>query len=145
MRIRYPVGPHQRVVGQPDDSAGQSRRTAHQGLLFHDQRLEAAIERGQPCHHAATPAAADPQGNGTVPLGGHRASEVKPRSAIGTSMVVLVFWIAGSSVSYGKPAIKPSTTRSKFEISPSIWSDSRMYSNPFECSPFCCRGRLEKS
>ena len=36
-------------------------------------------------------------------------------------------------------------TRSKFEISPSIWSDSRMYSNPLACRPFCCFGRLEKS
>ena len=36
-------------------------------------------------------------------------------------------------------------TRSKFEISPSIWSDSRMYSNPLACRPFCCLGRLEKS
>ena len=63
MRIRYAVGPHQRVVGQPDDAAGQSRRTANQGLLFHDQRLEAAVERGQPRHHAAAAAAGDHQVN----------------------------------------------------------------------------------
>src|SRR5271167_1203885 len=60
-------------------------------------------------------------------------------------MVVLVFWIAGTSLSYGRPARKPSTTRSKFEISPSISLDSRMYSKPLACRPFCCRGRLEKS
>ena len=36
-------------------------------------------------------------------------------------------------------------TRSKFEISPSILLDNRMYSKPLECNPFCCLGRLEKS
>ncbi len=45
---------------------------------------------------------------------------VRPRSATGTSIVVFVFWIAGTSRSYGRPARKPSMTRSKFEISPSI-------------------------
>ena len=39
---------------------------------------------------------------------GHFASEVNPRSAIGTSIVVLVFWIAAISASYGRPARKPS-------------------------------------
>ncbi len=68
-------------------------------LLFHDQRLEPAVERGQAGDHAAAAAAGDHQVDGAVPLGGHFASEVKPRSAIGTSIVVLVFWIAGISAS----------------------------------------------
>ena len=43
-----------------------------------------------------------------------------PRSATGTSMVVLVRWMAGKRRSCGRPARKPSTTRSKLEIRPSI-------------------------
>ena len=35
--------------------------------------------------------------------------------------------------------------RSKFEMCPSARSDRRMYSKPFACRPFCCRGRFEKS
>ena len=42
-------------------------------------------------------------------------------------------------------ARKPSMVRSKFEMWPSFRSDSRMYSKPFAWSPFCWRGRFEKS
>src|SRR5262249_18019713 len=98
---------------------------------FYDQWLQPAVERGQPCDQAAAAAAHDEQVDRAVPLGGHRVFvptlAVKPRSTIGTSMVVLVFWMAGSSVSEGRPAMKPSTTRSKLEISPSIRLDNRMY------------------
>src|SRR5262249_8403387 len=137
VRVGDPVGPHQRVVRQPHDAAGKPGRTADEGLLLDDQRLEPAVECRPPGHHPPTdtppPTATsrDEQVDGAVPRRGHRASEVglevNPRLAIGTSMVVLAFWIAGTSDSYGRPARKPSMTRSKFEISPSIRSDRRMY------------------
>src|SRR3954452_6666432 len=35
--------------------------------------------------------------------------------------------------------------RSKFEMWPSSPAESRMYSKPLACRPFCCRGMFEKS
>ena len=101
VRVGDAVGTHQWIVRQPDDPAGEPRRTADQRLLFDDQRLEPAVQRGQPGDHAAPAATRDDQIHRAVPLSVHRASKggvVKPRSAIGTSMVVLVFWIAGTKV-----------------------------------------------
>src|SRR5882757_6846625 len=122
MRVRDAVPAHQRIVGQPDHAAGHPRRTADQGLLLDDQRLESGIERRKGGHHSAPAASCDEQVDRPVPVG-HRTSDPtrsdSPRSAMGTSMVVFVFWIAPTSCSYGTPARKPSMTLSKLEISPS--------------------------
>ena len=83
------------------------------------QRFDPGVDRRQRGDHAPAAAPDDQQVDGLVPRHHAGIRSVSPRSAIGTSIVVFVFWIAGTSRSYGSPARKPSTTRSKFEISPS--------------------------
>src|SRR5579884_238636 len=69
-----------------------------------------------------------------------------PRSATGRSNgYTLTARNAPASASWGRPARNPSIVRSKFETCPSIPADNRMYSKPRAWSPFCWRGRFEKS
>jgi hypothetical protein len=112
VRIRYPLRPHQRVIRQPDHAAGHSGGTADEILLFDDQRLDSRIDRGKCGDHSTASAARDQKVDRFVPIHEAGTVSVSPRSATGTSMVVLVRWIAGTSRSYGKPARKPSMTRS---------------------------------
>ena len=74
-----------------------------------------------------------------------RRSEVNPRSTIGTSIVVLVFWIAGTRRlvrQAGEEAIDDA-----FEVrdqSLDLVGQPHVL-EALACRPFCCRGRLEKS
>ena len=108
VRVGYALRPHQRVVRQPHHAAGHSGGTAEKLLLFDDQRFDPRVDGRQRGDHPSAAAARDEQVDGLVPIHEAGTVSVRPRSATGTSMVVLVFWIAGTRRSYGRPARKPS-------------------------------------
>ncbi|POY09312.1 PE family protein [Mycobacterium kansasii] len=71
-------------------------------VTTHAGRRGGRTGRTQPRHHAAPAASRDQQVDRAIPPGAHCVAEtpaVKPKSAIGTSMVVLVCVIAGTSLS----------------------------------------------
>ena len=65
--VRDPVGPHDRVVRHPHDSAGHAGRAADQLLLLEDQRARSSVGRGQRGDHAATTGSDDHEVDGGVP------------------------------------------------------------------------------
>ena len=62
-----PVGPHERVVRDPDDPAGHAGRPADQGLLLEHQRLRAGVGGCQRGDHAAAARTGDHEVDGGVP------------------------------------------------------------------------------
>jgi len=134
------VGPHQRIVGAarrwpPDSPVDPPTR----GLLFDDQRLKPAVRARPappPCRRRHCPRSS--RSDGAVPLDGH--PRLRGETEIDDRPHRWWCWSSGLREPACRTASrrgKPSTDAvSKFEISPSIWSDRRMYSKPLECRPF---------
>ena len=71
--------------------AGQTGGTSYEGLLLDDQRLHPRVDRRQRSNHSAASASHDQEVDGLVPTHHVGTGSVRPRSAIGTSIVVFVF------------------------------------------------------
>ncbi len=82
---------HQRVVRQPDHTAGHPGRPADEVLLLDHEGFDPRVESCQRSDHSAAAASRDEQVDGLIPIHHARALSESPRSATGTSMVVFVF------------------------------------------------------